>query len=188
MYKLNRKITGVYSIKPMESESSNDEAERIIYESDLFITLYTSNPSVKFCQLMKLSKQNGRWGLNLTGDVFTHYAETPSRFINSFFIKHPAGDHIIMASSFRLHIVELDLKVSKKIDLMHINIDIESISCFELDYYHQGFIAACEVDKGGIRFKGRSVFEGEKNSPESITWVLRFQQSQEPTSREISYE
>ena len=72
---------------------------------------------------------------------------------------HPAGDHIVMASSFRLHIVELDFKVSKKVDLMHINIDIESISCLELDYYHQGFIAACEVDKGGLRFKGRSVFE-----------------------------
>ena len=113
MYKLNRKITGVFSIKPMQSESSDDEAERIIYKSDLFITLYTSDPSVKFCQLIKLSKSNDKWGLSLSSEMFTHYAETPSRFINSFFIKHLAGDHIIMTSSFRLHIVELDMKVSK---------------------------------------------------------------------------
>ena len=71
---------------------------------------------------------------------------------------------------------------------MHINIDIEGISCFELDFYHQGFIAACEVDKNGLRYKGASVYEGEQNSPESLTWVLRFHQSQEPESRDITYD
>ena len=67
----------------------------------------------------------------------------------------------MLVSTYRIHIIDLSLKISKVIDLMHINIDIEGIACFELDYYHQGFIAACEVDKNGLRYKGKSVFEGE---------------------------
>ena len=88
-------------------------------------------------------------------------ASRASRYINSFLVRHPGGDHILLASSFRFHIIELDFQIKKVIDFMHINIDIEGISCFELDFYHQGFIAACEVDKNGLRYKGASVYEGE---------------------------
>ena len=49
MYKLNRKITGICTIKPIQSESSDSETELASTDGELYLALYTSDPKDKFC-------------------------------------------------------------------------------------------------------------------------------------------
>ena len=61
-YKLSRAITGVLSIKPLASDTSESELEKLgdpevkQHEGRLYIALYTSEKSDFFCKFLKFNR------------------------------------------------------------------------------------------------------------------------------------
>ena len=77
------------------------------------------------------------------------------------------------------------MQVLRRSDLMDIDIDIEALQCVHTDLFQTGLLLGCEVDSQSIRQKGAHFYEGEQNTPGTMTWLIRCTQDQD-SNRELT--
>ena len=74
-YRLDRPVTGILSIKPLEDDTTESEDEEVSLkakedEGQLYVALYTSEKSDYFCKFLKFNRSKGAgWQHELTGEA-----------------------------------------------------------------------------------------------------------------------